>query len=145
MLQCTSRRKERNQTDLILKIENQIKQYILTTDQFGRAVSIRASSALKESSSIQTKQVTIHYTTTIMSSISIPKNTIYLAALIYKPTFTSLNPAIIVVHLGGGLKEQTANLYAQNHAFKALTPFAMIYHFKAPAVAPHFLKDPTNE
>ncbi|CAI7645220.1 unnamed protein product [Penicillium palitans] len=50
-----------------------------------------------------------------MSAISIQKGPIQLAGLLFTPTTASdKTPALIIVHPGGGVKEQTAQVYAKN-------------------------------
>ncbi|KAH8202099.1 hypothetical protein TruAng_003767 [Truncatella angustata] len=49
-----------------------------------------------------------------MVAVSIPKGLINLAGLLFKPSTPSAkSPALVVVHPGGGVKEQTASLYAK--------------------------------
>lgn len=49
-----------------------------------------------------------------MSAISIPKGSIKLAGLLFKPsTLTRKLPGIIILHPAGGLKEQTVSIYAK--------------------------------
>ncbi|RXG41777.1 hypothetical protein VDGE_30529 [Verticillium dahliae] len=49
-----------------------------------------------------------------MSAISIPKGSIKLAGLLFKPASLSAKiPGIVIVHPTGGVKEQTVSIYAK--------------------------------
>ncbi|OOQ91484.1 X-Pro dipeptidyl-peptidase (S15 family) protein [Penicillium brasilianum] len=80
-----------------------------------------------------------------MSSISIKKGPIQLAGLLYKPTNAAAkNPALVIVHPGGGVKEQTASLYAKklsDHGFVTVAYDAS--HQGESGGEPHFLEDPS--
>ncbi|PKX99123.1 uncharacterized protein P174DRAFT_468554 [Aspergillus novofumigatus IBT 16806] len=80
-----------------------------------------------------------------MSSISITKGPIQLAGLLHKPA-TSSNakfPAIVVVHPGGGVKEQAAGLYAKKLAQEGFVTVSYdASHQGESGGEPHFLEDP---
>ncbi|KAH8626871.1 hypothetical protein IG631_18889 [Alternaria alternata] len=49
-----------------------------------------------------------------MSTISIPKGCIKLAGLLFKPvSISGKAPGVVVIHPGGGVKEQSASIYAK--------------------------------
>lgn len=49
-----------------------------------------------------------------MAAVSIKKGSIQLAGLLFKPeNISGKTHTLIVVHPGGGIKEQTASLYAK--------------------------------
>ncbi|KAK6524469.1 hypothetical protein TWF281_011377 [Arthrobotrys megalospora] len=84
-----------------------------------------------------------------MTEISIPKGKISLSALLFKPQTTSTqtaNPALIIVHPGGGVKEQTASLYARHLSLPPHNFITICYdasHQGASGGEPHFLEDPS--
>jgi fermentation-respiration switch protein FrsA (DUF1100 family) len=60
-----------------------------------------------------------------MSAISIPKGSIKFAGFLFKPESPSTGklPAIVTIHPGGGVKEQTASVYAKKlsqHGYVAI-------------------------
>lgn len=81
-----------------------------------------------------------------MSAITIQKGPIQLAGLVHKPTVSGSEfPALIIVHPGGGVKEQTAALYAKKLAQKGFV--AVCYdasHQGESGGEPHFLEDPSQ-
>lgn len=79
-----------------------------------------------------------------MSAISIPKGSIQLAGLLYKPSNGSgKSPALVIVHPGGGVKEQTAGLYAKKLAQEGFTTICYDASYQgASGGEPHFLEDP---
>lgn len=80
-----------------------------------------------------------------MSAITIPKGPINLAGLLYKPTAGSGNSAtLIIVHPGGGVKEQTASLYSSKLAEAGFTTVCYDASYQgASGGEPHFLEDPS--
>ena len=82
-----------------------------------------------------------------MSHITIPKGDINLAGLLFSPpkTTTTKSPAIIVVHPGGGVKEQTASLYAQKLSLQGFVTISYDASFQgASGGVPHFLENPNE-
>lgn len=81
----------------------------------------------------------------IMSAISIKKGPIQLAGILYKPTTAaSKSPALVIVHPGGGVKEQTAGLYAKKLSEKGFVTVAYdASHQGESGGEPHFLEDPS--
>lgn len=81
-----------------------------------------------------------------MSAISIPKGSIQLAGLLYKPSIPTKTPALVVVHPGGGVKEQTAGLYARKLSEEAgfTTICFDASHQGESGGEPHFLEDPSQ-
>ncbi|KID78769.1 X-Pro dipeptidyl-peptidase (S15 family) protein, partial [Metarhizium brunneum ARSEF 3297] len=80
-----------------------------------------------------------------MSAISIKKGSIQLSGLLYKPSTTSKTPGIVVVHPGGGVKEQTARLYAKKLSEAGLTAIAYDASYQGESEGePHFLEDPAE-
>jgi fermentation-respiration switch protein FrsA (DUF1100 family) len=82
-----------------------------------------------------------------MSAISIPKGDIKLAGLLFKPTTTaaSKSPALVIVHPGGGVKEQTAGLYAKKLSEAGFTTVCYDASNQGESGGePHFLEDPTQ-
>ena len=79
-----------------------------------------------------------------MSAVSIPKGPINLAGLLYKPSNQSgPSAALIVVHPGGGIKEQTASLYASKLAASGFVSICYdASHQGESGGEPHFLEDP---
>ncbi|KAH8690103.1 X-Pro dipeptidyl-peptidase protein [Talaromyces proteolyticus] len=73
---------------------------------------------------------------------------IQLAGLLYNPSTTSSAklPALVVVHPGGGVKEQTAGLYAQSlaTAHNLITVCYDASHQGESGGEPHFLEDPSQ-
>lgn len=81
-----------------------------------------------------------------MSTISIKKGPIQLAGLLFKPTANSSTkgPALVVVHPGGGVKEQTASLYSKKLAEAGFTTVCYDASYQGESGGePHFLEDPT--
>ncbi|KNG86143.1 X-Pro dipeptidyl-peptidase (S15 family) protein [Aspergillus nomiae NRRL 13137] len=82
-----------------------------------------------------------------MSAISIPKGPINLAGLLFKPSTptASKTSALIVVHPGGGVKEQTAQTYAKKLANAGFTTIAYDASYQgASGGEPRFLEDPNE-
>jgi fermentation-respiration switch protein FrsA (DUF1100 family) len=80
-----------------------------------------------------------------MLSISIKKGPIQLAGLLHKPATSSgvKFPAIVIVHPGGGVKEQTAGLYAKKLAQEGFVTVCYdASHQGESGGEPHFLEDP---
>ncbi|BCS19720.1 alpha/beta hydrolase [Aspergillus puulaauensis] len=80
-----------------------------------------------------------------MSAVSIIKGPIQLAGLLFKPTTSGKTPSLIVIHPGGGVKEQTAQVYAKKLAANGFT--AVCYdasHQGESGGDPHFLEDPNQ-
>jgi len=84
-----------------------------------------------------------------MSAIAIQKGHIRLAGLLFKPSAplksTSKSPALVIVHPGGGVKEQTASLYAKKLAQEGFTTVCFdASHQGQSGGEPHFLEDPSQ-
>lgn len=82
-----------------------------------------------------------------MSAISIPKGSINLAGLLFKPESPSTGklPGIVVIHPGGGVKEQTASIYAKKLSQNGYVAVAYdAAHQGASEGTPHFLEDPAS-
>ncbi|GIJ84807.1 hypothetical protein Asppvi_003658 [Aspergillus pseudoviridinutans] len=81
-----------------------------------------------------------------MSEISIKKGPITLAGLLFKPpTQGSKIPGLVIVHPGGGVKEQTAKTYASRLATAGFTTIAYDASYQgASGGEPHFLEDPNE-
>lgn len=82
-----------------------------------------------------------------MSAITIKKGPIHLAGLLYKSSSdpSSKSPALIVVHPGGGVKEQTASLYAKKLAANGFTTVCYDASYQGESGGePHFLEDPAE-
>lgn len=81
-----------------------------------------------------------------MSEVSIKKGPISLAGILYKPAGQSgKTPGLIVVHPGGGVKEQTAGTYAKRLADAGFTTIVYDAAFQgASGGEPHFLEDPNE-
>ncbi|KAF3066022.1 Uncharacterized protein CFAM422_009150 [Trichoderma lentiforme] len=79
----------------------------------------------------------------ITSQISIKKGPISLAGFLFKPTQASgKTPGLVLVHQGGGVKEQTAGTYAKKLAEAGFTTIAYDAAFQgASGGEPHFLED----
>ncbi|PNS17948.1 hypothetical protein CAC42_3907 [Sphaceloma murrayae] len=80
-----------------------------------------------------------------MTSIHIPKGSIKLAGLLFQPSETIREvPAIVVVNPGGGVKEQTAGIYARRLADRGyVTVCYDASNQGASEGQPHFLEDPS--
>ncbi|KIW94460.1 uncharacterized protein Z519_04436 [Cladophialophora bantiana CBS 173.52] len=80
-----------------------------------------------------------------MSAIRIPKGSINLAGLLFKPaSLSDKAPGLVVIHPGGGVKEQTASTYAKrlsDQGFVAICYDAS--HQGDSEGLPHFLEDPS--
>ena len=73
-----------------------------------------------------------------VSNVEFKKNDITLAGNVYYPKGFNRNQkyaAIVVVHPGGGVKEQTAGLYARKLPRKASSPWHLMRRIRVPAVA----------
>lgn len=83
-----------------------------------------------------------------MSAISIPKGQIKLAGIIHKSataSASSKSPALVIVHLGGGVKEQTAGLYAKRISEAGFTTVTYDASNQGESGGePHFLEDPSQ-
>ncbi|OGM47295.1 X-Pro dipeptidyl-peptidase (S15 family) protein [Aspergillus bombycis] len=82
-----------------------------------------------------------------MSAISIPKGPINLAGLLFQPSTPTAakTSALIVVHPGGGVKEQTAQTYAKKLANAGFTTIAYDASYQgASGGEPRFLEDPNE-
>lgn len=79
-----------------------------------------------------------------MTSVTIPKGPLQLSGLLFKPSnASSKTPALVIVHPDGGVKEQTASLYAQKLANNGFTTICYdASHQGASGDEPHFLEDP---
>lgn len=78
-----------------------------------------------------------------MSLISIVKGSITLAGLLHRPNTTGKAPGLVVVHPGGGVKEQTANTYALRLSQQGYVSVAFdASHQGASGGVPHYLEDP---
>ena len=81
-----------------------------------------------------------------MSVISIQKGPISLAGLLFTPPNASgKTAALVIVHPGGGVKEQTAQTYAKKLANAGFTTVAYDASYQgASGGEPHFLEDPNE-
>jgi len=80
-----------------------------------------------------------------MTTISIPKRDIHLAGLLFKPTNppSPKGPALVIVHPGGGVKEQAATVYAKKFSELGFTTVAFDASYQGESGGePHFLEDP---
>lgn len=79
-----------------------------------------------------------------MSTISIPKGSLKLAGLLFKPNnIGNKNPAVVVIHPGGGVKEQCSSIYARKlseHGYVAIA-YDVLYQGDSDGL-PRFLEDP---
>jgi dienelactone hydrolase len=81
-----------------------------------------------------------------MSEVSIKKGPITLAGLLFKPpTHGGKTPGLVIVHPGGGVKEQTAKTHASRLATAGFTTIAYDASYQgASGGEPHFLEDPNE-
>lgn len=81
-----------------------------------------------------------------MSRIQIRKGPIELAGLVWKPGNVAKKcPALIVVHPGGGIKEQTASLYSKKLSEQGYVTICYDAAYQGESGGgPHFLEDPTS-
>jgi fermentation-respiration switch protein FrsA (DUF1100 family) len=81
-----------------------------------------------------------------MSEISIKKGPISLAGLLFKPSgLTGKSQGLIIVHPGGGVKEQAAGTYAKKLAEAGFTTVVYDAAFQGSSGGePHFLEDPNE-
>jgi fermentation-respiration switch protein FrsA (DUF1100 family) len=84
-----------------------------------------------------------------MSAISIKKGPIQFAGLLFKPSTllgsSSKSPALVVIHPGGGVMEQTASLYAKKLAQEGFTAVCFdASHQGESGRELHFLEDPSQ-
>ncbi|KAJ6155899.1 X-Pro dipeptidyl-peptidase (S15 family) protein [Penicillium chermesinum] len=80
-----------------------------------------------------------------MSAITIQKGPIQLVGLLHRPTSGSKLPALVIVHPGGGVKEQTAGLYAKKLAQNGFVTVCYdASHQGESGGEPHFLEDPSQ-
>ncbi|PWN33673.1 X-Pro dipeptidyl-peptidase protein [Meira miltonrushii] len=80
-----------------------------------------------------------------MTSVTINKRDFNLAGLLFKPSKPSSDksPAIIVVHPGGGVKEQTASIYSRRFAELGYVTLTFDASYQGESGGkPHFLEDP---
>lgn len=79
-----------------------------------------------------------------MTSVTIPRGSLQLSGFLFKPSNTSSKtPALVIVHPGGGVKEQTASLYAQKLANNAFTIICYdASHQSVSGGELHFLENP---
>ncbi|KAH6625105.1 Alpha/Beta hydrolase protein [Boeremia exigua] len=81
-----------------------------------------------------------------MSLISILKGSLHLAGILHSPPIsTGRSPAVVVVHPGGGVKEQAANHYAQRISQEGFVSVAFdaLYQGSSEGL-PRFLEDPDS-
>ncbi|KAK6543536.1 hypothetical protein TWF694_000282 [Orbilia ellipsospora] len=83
-----------------------------------------------------------------MTSIKIPKGSIELAGLLFAPSSIPSSPGIsvVIVHPGGGVKEQTAKVYAEALSQPPNNYTTICYDASyqgASGGEPHFLEDPS--
>lgn len=79
-----------------------------------------------------------------MSLINIAKGSLHLAGLLHRPeTAPAKAPGLVVVHPGGGVKEQTASLYAERMSQQGFVSVAFdaLYQGQSEG-SPHYLEDP---
>ncbi|PLB53288.1 X-Pro dipeptidyl-peptidase protein [Aspergillus steynii IBT 23096] len=82
-----------------------------------------------------------------MTEISIKKGPIHLAGLLFRPSnpAAKTTPGLVIIHPGGGVKEQTAHNYAQKLATAGFTTITYDASFQgASGGEPHFLEDPNE-
>jgi fermentation-respiration switch protein FrsA (DUF1100 family) len=81
-----------------------------------------------------------------MSTITIPKGTISLAGLLFEPaTISGKAPGVVVIHPGGGVKEQTSSIYARKLSEKGYVAIAFdAAHQSDSEGLPHHLEDPAS-
>lgn len=79
-----------------------------------------------------------------MRTITIIKGSIELAGLLFQPNSTSnRSPGVVVVHPGGGVKEQAASVYAERLSREGFVTVAFdAAHQGDSGGLPHFLEDP---
>ncbi|KAM0328775.1 hypothetical protein ACHAQA_005189 [Verticillium albo-atrum] len=81
-----------------------------------------------------------------MSLINILKGSLHLAGILHTPASTSArSPGLIVVHPGGGVKEQVANVYAERFSQQGFVSVAFdaLYQGTSDGL-PRFLEDPDS-
>ncbi|EXJ53770.1 uncharacterized protein A1O5_13019 [Cladophialophora psammophila CBS 110553] len=80
-----------------------------------------------------------------MSAIRIPKGSINLAGLLFKPaSLSDKAPGLVVIHPGGGVKEQTASTYAKRLSDQGFVTICYdAAHQGDSEGLPHFLEDPS--
>ncbi|KAM5348953.1 hypothetical protein ACJ41O_008776 [Fusarium nematophilum] len=81
-----------------------------------------------------------------MSLISILKGSLHLAAILHRPeSAPTRSPGLVVVHPGGGVKEQVANLYAERLSQEGYVSVAFdaLYQGSSEGL-PRFLEDPNS-
>lgn len=81
-----------------------------------------------------------------MLPISILKGSITLAGLLFQPqNVTGPLPGLVIIHPGGGVKEQTASLYAEKLSQQGYVTVAYdAAHQGDSGGLPHFLEDPNS-
>jgi uncharacterized protein len=80
-----------------------------------------------------------------MAAVTIPKGSFNLAGFLYKPAGASQAkyPALVIVHPGGGVKEQAASLYAKKFSDLGFVTLAFDASYQGESGGvPHFLEDP---
>ncbi|KNG52752.1 X-Pro dipeptidyl-peptidase protein [Stemphylium lycopersici] len=81
-----------------------------------------------------------------MSLISILKGSLHLAGIIHNPPIsTGRSPGVVVIHPGGGVKEQVANDYAQRISQEGFVSVAFDALYQGTSEGlPRFLEDPDS-
>ena len=81
-----------------------------------------------------------------MSAIKIPKGMISLAGLLFKPSNVSGKaPGLVIIHPGGGVKEQTASTYAKAMSEQGYVTICYdASHHGDSEGLPHFLENPSE-
>ncbi|KAH7071108.1 X-Pro dipeptidyl-peptidase protein [Paraphoma chrysanthemicola] len=81
-----------------------------------------------------------------MQPINIVKGSIQLAGLLFQPNTTSGQlPGVVVIHPGGGVKEQAASVYAERLSHEGYVTIAFdAAHQGDSGGLPHFLEDPNS-
>ncbi|KAL2813044.1 X-Pro dipeptidyl-peptidase protein [Aspergillus cavernicola] len=81
-----------------------------------------------------------------MLPISILKGSITLAGLLFQPqNITSTLPGLVVIHPGGGVKEQVASIYAEKLSQQGYVTVAYDAAYQGDSGGlPHFLEDPNS-
>lgn len=81
-----------------------------------------------------------------MDAVTFPNGSITMAGNLFLPAdfdAATAYPAIVVVHPGGGVKEQTAGLHARKYAEQGFVALAFDASFQGESGGePHFLEDP---
>lgn len=107
-----------------------------------------AASLLLSTIALGTATINAHQTfaAATKEKVSFPNKNIQLAGEIYLPEHFDKNkqyPAIVVVHPGGGVKEQTAGIYAQKLADKGFVTLTFDSSYQGESGGePRYLEDP---